>query len=221
MSDNIKIEAAVRENVGTGAARATRRTGAIPGIVYGLNEAPAPISIDELALNRLTQHGGFYSQLYDLELGGKTITVQPRDLQVHPVTDRAMHVDFLRVSADAMLTIEVPMVFLNEDACKGLNEGGILNVVRYTVEVICRPNDIPEQLEVDLTPFELGDSVHISAVTMPAGVTAAIDDRDFTVATIASPAKSLEQEDAEAADGAEEEGAEAAAEGEEEEAKND
>lgn len=204
MSDTETIPANRRENVGTGAARAARRAGSVPGVVYGLGETPISIAVDELVLNRLVGTGSFFSQLFRLDVGGDKISVLARDLQVHPVTDRAMHVDFLRVDADAEIAVEVPVVFLNEEACPGLREGGVLNVVRYNVEVSCRPDAIPEQIEVDLSGFEMGDSIHISAVSLPDGVTPTITDRDFTVATIAAPAKSLEQEDEEAAAAAEE-----------------
>lgn len=202
MSDTQVISVARRETVGKGAARAARRGGAIPGVVYGLGETPVAIAIEELELNRLINQGGFFSQLFSLDVGGDKMNVLARDLQVHPVTDRPMHVDFLRVAADAKIAVEVPAVFINEETCQGLRDGGILNVVRYAIEVSCRPDSIPEQIEVDLTGFEIGDSIHISSVKLPDGVEPTITDRDFTVATIAAPAKTLEEEDAEAAEAA-------------------
>ena len=202
MSDTQVITVARRENVGKGAARAARRGGSIPGVVYGLGETPVAIAIEELELNRLLNQGAFFSQLFSLDVAGDKMNVLARDLQVHPVTDRPMHVDFLRVAADAMIAVEVPAVFINEEACQGLRDGGILNVVRYAIEVSCRPDSIPEQIEVDLAGFEIGDSIHISSVKLPDGVEPTITDRDFTVATIAAPAKTLEEEDAEAAEAA-------------------
>ena len=133
------------------------------------------------------------------------MNVLARDLQVHPVTDRAMHVDFLRVAANATITVSVPAAFINEDECPGLREGGILNVVRYDIEVSCRPDAIPEQIEVDLTGFQVGDSIHISSVSLPEGVEVTITDRDFTIATIAAPTKVVETAEETAASGSEEE----------------
>ena len=203
MNDTNDISVQRRANVGKGAARAARRAGAIPGVVYGLNEEPVAIAIEELVLNRLISQGGLFSQLMQLNIEGEKVKVLARDLQVHPVTDRAMHIDFLRVAADAAIAVEVPAVFINEDDCPGLKEGGILNIVRYAVEVSCRPDAIPEQIEVNLAGYQMGDSIHISSVSLPEGVTPTITDRDFTVATIAAPAKTVEEEDAEAAAAAE------------------
>lgn len=212
MSEIETIAVSRRENLGKGASRAARRAGSVPGVVYGLNETPVAIAIEELALNRLLTHANFFSHMFSLEVAGQKMNVLARDLQVHPVTDRPMHIDFLRVSADTAIDVEVPAVFINEEDCPGLNEGGILNIVRYTVEVSCRPDAIPDQIEIDLTGYEMGDSIHISSVKLPEGVEPTITDRDFTVATIAAPAKTVEEEDAEAA-AAE---AEAAGEGEDE-----
>ena len=195
MSDLTSISASRRENVGKGAARAARRAGVIPGVVYGAGSDPISVGIQELELNRLINQTGFFSQLFQLDIAGDKMNVLARDLQLHPVTDRAMHVDFLRVAANASVTLSVPAAFINEDECPGLREGGILNVVRYDIEVSCRPNAIPEQIEVDLTGFQVGDSIHISSVTLPPGVEVTITDRDFTIATIAAPTKVVETAD--------------------------
>ena len=187
MNDTDTLSVQRRDVVGKGSARAARRAGMIPGVVYGLGKDPISIAVDELALNRMINSGALYSQLYKLDVGGETLSVLARDLQVHPVTDRAMHIDFLRVDANAEIAVEIPVVFLNEDNCPGLTEGGILNVVRYSIEVSCRPDAIPEQIEVDLANAQVGDSLHISEVALPDGVTPTITDRDFTIATIAQP----------------------------------
>lgn len=197
MSDIQTISVTHRPLVGKGAARAARRAGSIPAVVYGLDKDPVSIAIEELALNRLMTQASFYSQLFILDIAGEKMNVLARDVQVHPVTDRAMHVDFLRVDADVAISVEVPAVFLNEEDCQGLREGGILNIVRHTIEVSCRPDAIPEQIEVDLTGFQVGDSVHISAVKLPDGVTPTITDRDFTIATIAAPSVSTATDDEE------------------------
>ena len=205
MSDITTISVSRRENVGKGAARAARRAGIIPAIVYGTEAEPISVGIQELELNRLIKQTGFFSQLFQLNVEGDKMNVLARDLQVHPVTDRAMHVDFLRVAANATITVSVPAAFVNEDECPGLREGGILNVVRYDIEVSCRPDVIPEQIEVDLTGFQVGDSIHISAVSLPNGVEVTITDRDFTIATIAAPTKVVETAEETAAAGSEEE----------------
>ena len=205
MSDITTISVSRRENVGKGAARAARRAGIIPAVVYGTEAEPISVGIQELELNRLIKQTGFFSQLFQLNVEGDKMNVLARDLQVHPVTDRAMHVDFLRVAANATITVSVPAAFVNEDECPGLREGGILNVVRYDIEVSCRPDVIPEQIEVDLTGFQVGDSIHISAVSLPNGVEVTITDRDFTIATIAAPTKVVETAEETAAAGSEEE----------------
>jgi large subunit ribosomal protein L25 len=205
MSDITTISVSRRENVGKGAARAARRAGIIPAVVYGTEAEPISVGIQELELNRLIKQTGFFSQLFQLDVEGDKMNVLARDLQVHPVTDRAMHVDFLRVAANATITVSVPAAFINEDECPGLREGGILNVVRYDIEVSCRPDAIPEQIEVDLTGFQVGDSIHISSVSLPEGVEVTITDRDFTIATIAAPTKVVETAEETAGSGSEEE----------------
>ena len=205
MSDITTISVSRRENVGKGAARAARRAGIIPAVVYGTEAEPISVGIQELELNRLIKQSGFFSQLFQLDVEGDKMNVLARDLQVHPVTDRAMHVDFLRVAANATITVSVPAAFINEDECPGLREGGILNVVRYDIEVSCRPDAIPEQIEVDLTGFQVGDSIHISSVSLPEGVEVTITDRDFTIATIAAPTKVVETAEETAGSGSEEE----------------
>ncbi len=188
MSEIETINVQRRDAVGKGAARAARRAGMIPGIVYGLDQAPVAIALGERELNRLRMRGAaFFSHLYRLAFDGQAMSVLARDVQVHPVTDRPMHVDFLRVDVNEAITVEVPVVFINEEACPGLREGGILNVVRHEVEVECRPDAIPEQIEIDLAQAQIGDSLHISSVKLPDGVKPTITDRDFTIATIAAP----------------------------------
>lgn len=186
MSDIEIIEAARRENLGKGNARADRRAGNVPGVVYGEKKDPIAISINFRTMNRLINQPGFFATLFSLDVAGDKMNVLARDLQLHPVSDVPMHVDFLRVAADAKIAVEVQVNFINEDKSQGLLDGGILNVVRYAIEVFCRPDAIPEQIDVDMTGFEVGDSVHISSVTLPDGVEPTITDRDFTIATIAA-----------------------------------
>jgi len=223
MAEAATLVAEMRETHGTGAARAVRREGKVPGVVYGSGQDNVMIQLDRDLMNREVSKPGFYNHLYQLDVAGKTINVLPRELQVHPVTDAILHVDFLAVKADATVTVELPVTFLNEEECPGLVRGGVLNVVRHEVEVNCPANAIPESIEIDLTGLEIGDSVHISMVSLPANVVPTIDDRDFTIATVAPPTVSIEEEEAaEAAEAAEaEEGVEGAAEGEDEESESE
>lgn len=217
MSDISVLSASARDQVGKGSARAARREGLVPAVIYGDKKEPLPINLVQRELTKLLSKPGFFSQLIDIDLSGKKHRVLARDLQQHPVTDVATHVDFLRVSATSEITVEIPVEFLNEDASPGIKRGGVLNVVRYTVEMACRADNIPANLQVDLTGLDIGDSVHISAVTLPDGVRPTIDDRDFTIATIAAPTVVAEADAEEQGSGEEaaDDAAEAAAETEE------
>lgn len=187
MAKAISLDAEARERAGKGAARATRRAGLIPAVIYGGKQPPLNIAIAPRAILPEIAKTGFRTHLYDLKIGKDTHRVLPRDVQYHPVTDRPEHIDFLRVSADTVVHVNVPVVFLNETKCPGLKRGGVLNIVRHDVELVCRPDDIPERLEIDLTGLDIGTSIHISSIKLGAGVRPAISDRDFTVATVAAP----------------------------------
>ena len=187
MSDITVLAAAARERVGKGSAREARRQGQIPAVIYGDKKAPASITIEQKVLVRYLETGGFFNTLFDIELDGKLNRVLPRDVQLHPVTDAPEHIDFLRVTSTTRISVEVPVEFLNEEESPGLKTGGVLNVVRYNVEVSCTPDLIPTSLVLNLSGAEIGDSLHISAVSLPEGVTPTITDRDFTIATIAAP----------------------------------
>ena len=194
MSDITVLTAAARERVGKGSAREARRHGQVPAVIYGDKKAPASITIEQKVLIRYLETGGFFNTLFDIKLDGKLNRVLPRDVQLHPVTDIPEHVDFLRVTSTTRISVEVPVEFLNEDESPGLKTGGVLNVVRYNVEVSCTPDLIPTSLVLDLAGTEIGDSLHISAVNLPEGVTPTITDRDFTIATIAAPTVVKEEE---------------------------
>jgi len=215
MADIIELEAAVRERVGKGAAREARRQGRVPAVIYGDKKDPEPISLEYKTVFMQVQTGNFLNTLYMINVDGNKTRVIPRDIQFDPVRDFPMHVDFLRLAKGASITIEVTVNFLNEEECPGLKMGGVLNVVRYAIEVTCPADAIPEQFDADLTGLELGDSIHISAIALPDGVEPTITDRDFTVATIAAPA-GLDRDgaDEEAADGEVVEGEEAETEAE-------
>ena len=187
MADITVLTAKARAKVGKGSAREARRNGSIPAVIYGDQKTPIPIVIEQKLLVRHLNTGGFFNTLFNIDVDGELNRVLPRDVQLHPVTDVPEHVDFLRVSSSTKISVEVPVEFTGEDASPGLRVGGVLNVVRYTVEVSCTPDLIPSNLVIDLSNSEVGDSLHISAVNLPEGVTATINDRDFTIATIVAP----------------------------------
>jgi len=214
MSQSVDMSAEMRERAGKGAARAVRRAGRVPGVIYGGKEEPSLISVDPRDIRKGLDAGVFFSTIYNLKIGGETVRVIPRDLQMHPIKPLPEHVDFLRVSADTQITVEVTVHFLNEEECPGLKRGGVLNIVRHEVEVSCGVDNIPQGFDLDLTGLDIGDSLHASKLALPQGVELTITDRDFTIATIAAPTVVAEEE-AEAEAAAAEEGEEAAAEGEE------
>jgi large subunit ribosomal protein L25 len=184
MAEAIELKAWTRVRSGKGGARAERREGRVPGILYGDKQTPEPISVDYLAINQQLHTGHFQSTIFVLDVDGKKTRVIPRAVQLDPVRDFPIHVDFLRLGKDALVTVDVPVRFLNEAASPGLKRGGVLNIVRHDIAVRCPADAIPDHFEVDLTGLEIGDSVHISAVKLPEGVRPTITDRDFTVATI-------------------------------------
>jgi len=188
MGTAYELTATVRDKVGKGAARATRRQGQIPAVIYGGKEPALPISLSYWEVDQKVHGGGFFTTLAMIDVGSEKIRVIPRDYQFDPVSDRPLHVDFMRVPEGARLTIDVPVHFVNEGAAPGIRRGGVLNIVRHTVNVSCPADTIPEHLTCDLTGLDINDSVHISAMTLPEGVVPTITDRDFTVATIAAPA---------------------------------
>jgi len=211
MANAFVLNAEERERAGKGAARATRRAGRVPAVIYGDKKESVMISIEPKELTKFIKTGSFFSHLVEVKVGSDNHRVIARDIQLHPVTDRPLHIDFMRVSKGVMIAVNVPMHYINEESSPGLKVGGVLNVVRHEVELNVSPEAIPEFIEVDLSGTELGDSIHIGSVTLPEGVKPVITDRDFTVATIAAPSsvKSAADEEAEAAELAEgEEGAE-------------
>jgi len=184
MAEAIELKAWARGRSGKGGARATRREGRIPGILYGDKKEPEAIAVDYRAISLQMHTGHFQSTIFTLDVDGKKTRVIPRGVQLDPIRDFPIHVDFMRVGKDALVTVEVPVRFLNEAASPGLKRGGVLNIVRHDIPVRCRADAIPDHFEVDLTGLEIGDSVHISAITLPKGVRPTITERDFTVATI-------------------------------------
>lgn len=194
MSDTIVLEAQARDRVGKGASRELRRNKMVPAVIYGDKKDPLSIALPFKELSTQASSRSFMTSLVDITVDGKKHSVLPKDIQFDAVRDFVIHVDFLRVSGKTIVTVEIPVHFLNDEECPGLKAGGVLNIVRHAVEVNCPASAIPEHFEVDLINFELGDSVNISSVTLPDGVEPTITDRDFTIATIASPA-GLKSED--------------------------
>lgn len=210
------LNAELRERAGKGAARAVRREGRVPGVIYGNKQEPVLISLDPVDLMKEYQKAGFFSHVYEIAVGGESYKVLARDLQTHPIKDHPIHVDFMRFSAKTRLAVNVYVEFVNEEQSPGLKEGGVLNVVRHEVELRCSPESIPESLIADLSGLDIGDSLHISAIALPDGVELTITDRDFTIATIAAPTVFTEAEDEEGEEGEAAEGAAAAEDGDDE-----
>ena len=213
MSEQLTLSAETRERAGKGASRAVRREGRVPAVIYGNKEEPLTIHVEEKVLMKMLNTGHFMNSVVMVDVGGKATRTLPKDVQFHPVTDRPLHVDFLRISEHAQVTVAVPIRFVDEEESRGLKRGGVLNAVRHDLELVCDAAEIPDDIEISLAGLDIGDSLHISAVTLPKGTASAITDRDFTIATIVAPSgmsTSAEEGEAEA----EAEG-EATAEGEE------
>lgn len=187
MSETLTLPAETRERAGKGASRALRREGRVPAVVYGGNEEPLAIHVEEKLLRKQLGTGHFFNSIVEVEVGGKTVRTLPKDVAFHPVNDRPLHADFLRLSANSTVHVEVPVLFVNEAASPGLKRGGVLNIVRHELELVCEADKIPDDIAIDVTGFDVGDSIHISHVTLPAGSKSAITDRDFTIATIVAP----------------------------------
>ena len=214
MSEEAVIDALPRAPRGKGGARALRREGRMPAIVYGGGGEPLCVSLDHVLLERELNRRGFYARLYDLKLGGDTIRVLPRDVQVHPVTDAPLHIDFIRYVAGATLAVSVEVRFEGQEESEGLKRGAVLTIVRHDVELLCPLEAIPEYLVASVAGLEIGDSIHISDIDLPEGVSPTIVDRDFTIATIAAPTVAVEADEEEEGEEGDEE--EEGVEGEEE-----
>ena len=195
MTQKYSMTAEKREMAGKGIARALRRDGKIPSVIYGGNKEPAIISLDDNASNVIYNKGHMFTSLCEMDVAGKNETVLARDIQVHPVTGRVIHVDFLRVTAKTTLAVHVPVHFINEEECPGLKKKGVLNITRHDVELICKATDIPESLVVDLTGIEIGQAVRLSHADLPKGATPVISDRDFTIAMMGAPKVAAEEDE--------------------------
>ncbi len=218
MAEVSEIKAAARNEFGKGSARATRREGRVPCIIYGEKDDPQAITVEDKELWMHVRKGQFLNTIYTLDIDGKAQRVIPREIQLHPVRDVPLHVDFLRLGEGATVTVEVPVNFLNEEESPGLKRGGVLNIVRHTIELRCLAEAIPEGLSADLAGLDIGDSLHVSAISFPDGVELTIADRDFTVATVvgrmAEVVDEVEEEDLEGEELEGEEGEDVEGEGE-------
>ena len=176
-----------------GSTKSLLKKGLVPGIIYGKNTDSTKIAFENKILKKLMEKGGFYSKIIDLDIDGKIEKVLPKQLQYHPVTDKLIHFDFLRVQDDTKVNVEVVVDFLNKETCPGLKKGGVLNLVRRLVELNCNANNIPEKLEFDLVSSEIGDAIKISNINLPEGVQPTIKDRDFVIATLVPPTVEVEE----------------------------
>ena len=224
MSDQLTLPAEARDRAGKGASRALRRDGRVPAVVYGEKTEPLSIHVEEKLLTKMLHTGHFMNSVVMIDFQGKPQRTLPKAVDFHPVTSRPIHVDFLRIGEHTKVHVAVPMRFDNEDASPGLKRGGVLNVVVHELEIVCDAAHIPAEIHVPLDGLEIGDSVHISQVKLPEGVTPSNTDEDFTVATIVAPSAMKAEEEETAAEGevptvgegeAEGEGGEAAEGGEE------
>jgi large subunit ribosomal protein L25 len=188
MSDQLTLAAETRDRVGKGASRSLRRDGRVPAVIYGNNQDPASIHLEEKALMKALMTGHFMNSVVMIEgVGGKAVRTLPKDVAFDVVTDRPIHVDFLRISEHATVHVNVPVVFTDEEESKGIKKGGVLNVVRHELELVVDAANIPAEIAISLAGLDVGDSIHISNVKLPKGAASAIDDRDFTIATLVAP----------------------------------
>ncbi len=197
MSEAAILIAEKRDRVGKGTSRALRREGRTPAVIYGDKKEPVSISLETKELVKLINRSHFLAAICTVQVGKEKFQVLPRDIQLHPIQDTPTHVDFLRVSAKSKIAVNVMVEFQNEEECKGLIRGGVLNIVRHEVELMVPASNIPESIQIDLTEFDIGDSIHISNFKLDKGIEPTITDRDFTVATIAAPTVATEADEAE------------------------
>ncbi|MBA3576494.1 MAG: 50S ribosomal protein L25/general stress protein Ctc [Sphingomonas sp.] len=195
MSDQLTLPAEARQRAGKGASRALRREGRVPAVIYGEKKEPLSVHVEEKLLAKMLSTGHFMNSVIMVEVGGEPNRTLPKAVDFHPVSSRPIHVDFLRIGEHSQVNVNVPVNFVDEEASPGLKRGGVLNVVRHELELICDAAKIPEQITINLEGLEIGDSIHISDVVLPEGSKSAIDDRDFTIATVVAPSAMKSEED--------------------------
>ena len=204
MAKENKLSIEIRDSTGKSAVKKIIAAGKIPSVLYGLKEKPLTISINRMTVQKELKAGGFLTKIFSLDMDGKVSLAIPRDVQFHPISDLPVHVDFVRLGADSKVLVDIPTIFINHELSPGLKKGGVLNIVRRTVQINCPANNIPEEIVFDLEGLEIGDAIHISATKLPEGAEPTITDRDFTIGTVAAPTVVKEPEAAaegEAADG--------------------
>lgn len=199
MSNITAMEAEIRSGLGKGPARAVRRAGRLPGILYGGAEGSKAIAVDPRFINKEMHRSGFFTRLFDVKIDGKVERAIPRDVQLDPVTDLPLHIDLMRVGKDSRINVFVPIQFINEAKSPGIKRGGILNIVMHEVELSCAAEHIPDQVTIDLSGLEIHDAVHFHNLVLPQAATAVHSARDFTIATIVSPTKATKSDEAEEA----------------------
>ncbi|MCY7338490.1 MAG: 50S ribosomal protein L25/general stress protein Ctc [Sphingomonas bacterium] len=194
MSEQLTLPAEARERAGKGASRELRREGRVPCVIYGDKKEPVSVHVEEKLLTKMLSNGHFMNTVVMVDIGGKANRTLPKDVQFHPVSSRPIHVDFLRIGEHSEVKVNVPVVFIDEETSPGIKRGGVLNIVRHDLELICDAAHIPDQIEISLDGLDIGDSIHISNVKLAKGVKSAIDDRDFTVATVVAPSAMKSEE---------------------------
>src|ERR1700739_2315984 len=202
MAETSKVIAKMRDRAGKGGARSSRRDGLIPAVIYGDKQAPVMIAVEPKSVERVIHREGFFNHRLQIDVEGTTIDALPRDVQVDPVTDKPLHLDFLRVGPDTIITVQVPVHFRKDAAAPGIKRGGVLNLVLHEITVRTKPATIPESFEVDLTGLEIGHSIHLSALNVPEGVRVVTRDKNPTVASIAAPTVVRDEAAAKAAEAA-------------------
>jgi large subunit ribosomal protein L25 len=186
MSETFKLAAEVRAKAGKGASRAIRREGRVPAVIYGAGEAAETIHVEEKILVRQLHTGHFMNAIVELDIGGRTVRTLPRDVAFHPVSDRPVHVDFLRLSGNAIITVTVPVHFVDQDQ-SAIKQGAMLNIVAHELKLDCPADNIPDEVTVSVAGLGVGASIHIADVTLPAGVKPHGRETGLTIATIVAP----------------------------------
>ena len=194
MSEQLMLPAEARDRAGKGASRELRRNGRVPAVIYGDKKEPISVHVEEKLLTKMLSNGHFMNTVVMVDAGGTPHRTLPKDVQFHPVSSRPIHVDFLRIGEHSQVHVNVPVHFSNEDDSPGIKRGGVLNIVRHDLELICDAAQIPDQIEIDLTGLDIGDSVHISQISLPKGSKSAIEDRDYTIATVVAPSAMKSEE---------------------------
>ena len=182
-----ELKAETRGGTGKGPAFQARLKGLIPGVIYGGKGTPENVAVDSRTLERHVEAGHFLTTLFLLEVAGKKTRVIPREVQLDPVSDRPVHVDFMRLAEGATIRLEIPVHFRGQDVSPGLKKGGVLNIVRHSIGLICPADNIPNTIEVDVSVLDINETIHINALTLPPGVKPVIRGRDFTVCSIVAP----------------------------------